>query len=174
MDTLLYRCADCGALYQTEGRGNELRCRACGSRHLLDENYHFTDAPYTIGGYFDAIRQMEAQELGGLSLHAAVRTKIFGANGGPVRWENGECTLDTKVFHYRSAAQDFTIPVEKLPGLAFSCGKEFELYHEDELYYFYPKEERKQVTRWALIVDLMAQARNAGEHREGKRADGEA
>ena len=174
LDGLLYRCADCGALYQTEGVGNELRCRACGGLRRLDERYRFTDAPGTIGGYYDAIRRMEARELDGLSLRAAVRTKIFGADGGPVRRETGECTLDAKAFRYRSGTRDFTIPTEKLPALAFSCGEEFELYHEGELHYFYPTEEPRQVARWALAVDLMAERRRAGKQTEGESADGNA
>ena len=159
LDGLLYRCADCGALYTTRGVGNELRCRACGSVHRLDERYSFTDEPGTIAGYYDAIHRLEARELDTLSLRAAVKTKIFGADGGPVRREKGECTLDTKAFRYRSETEDFTIPVEKLPALAFSCGEEFELYHEGELHYFYPLEEPRQAARWALAIDLMAQKR---------------
>ena len=159
LEDLLYRCADCGALYSTEGVGNELCCRVCGKRHRLDEHYHFTDAPWTIGKYYDAIRDMEARELDTLSLRAEVKTKIFGADGGPVRWEKGVCTLDAKAFRYRSGARDFTIPPEKLPALAFSCGKEFELYHDGELHYFYPLEQPRQAARWALAVDLMAEKR---------------
>ena len=169
LEGLLYRCADCGALYATEGVGNELRCRACGARHRLDERYRFTDAPGTIGKYYDAIRRMEAAELDRLSLRAQVRTKIFGADGGPVRWETGECTLDAEGFRYRSGAEDFSIPAEKLSALAFSCGEEFELYHDKELHYFYPTEEPRQVARWALAVDLMAEKRKTGESEDGKR-----
>lgn len=160
LDRLLYRCADCGALYQTAGIGNDLLCRACGKNHRLDEKYHFTDSPGTIGAYYDAIRKMEMQELDRLFLETKVRTKIFGADGGPVRWETGICTLDTKSFCYRSENQHFTIPVEDLPALAFSCGEEFELYHNGELHYFYPAEERRQVARWALAVDLMTEKRH--------------
>ena len=65
-------------------------------------------------------------------------------------------------FSYRSANMDFSIPTEKLPALAFSCGTEFELYHEGELCYFYPKENPLQTARWALLVDLLR------KEREGK------
>ena len=170
LDGLLYRCADCGALYQTEGVGDTLVCRACGARHRLDENYHFTDEAGTIPLYYDAIRRREAAELDTLSLRAAVRTKIFGADGGPVRWERGVCTLDTEAFRYRSGAESFEIPVGKLPALAFSCAEEFELYHNDELHYFYPTEEPKQVARWALAVDLMAHKRRQKEENADEKA----
>ena len=169
LEGLLYRCADCGALYRTEGVGCELRCRACGAVHRLDENYRFTDGIGTIPRYYDAIRRMEEDALDALCLRAEVKTKIFGADGGPVRWEKGVCTLDTKEFRYRSEAEDFAIPVEKLPALAFSCAEEFELYHENELHYFYPLDEPLQVARWALAVDLMAERRKKeGEPNDGK------
>ncbi len=172
LEGLLYRCADCGALYRTQSAGSELICRACGSRHRLDEHYRFTDAPGSIPGYYDAIRRMEEKELDALSLRAEVRTKIFGANGGPVRRERGVCTLDTEVFRYRSDSESFEIPTEKLSALAFSCGEEFELYHEGELHYFYPLEDPAQAARWALAVDLLAERRRARAQREGEKKDG--
>ncbi|MCR4607468.1 MAG: hypothetical protein K5771_07070, partial [Oscillospiraceae bacterium] len=64
-----------------------------------------------------------------------------------------------EAFSYCSDNTAFSIPTGKLPALAFSCGKEFELYHEGELYYFYPTENRQQVARWALLTDLMAERR---------------
>lgn len=163
LDRLLYRCADCGALYQTLGVGSELLCRACGSRHRLDERYRFTDGPGSIPAYYDAIRDMERGELDSLFLRAEVETKIFGADGGPVRRERGVCTLDAGAFRYRSASEKFEIPTEKLPALAFSCGEEFELYHNKELHYFYPLEEPKQAARWGLAADLLAERRRAGK-----------
>ncbi len=172
LEGLLYRCVDCGAPYRTEGVGNELICRACGSRRRLDEHYRFTGEPGTIGACYDAIRRMEARQLDTLSLRADVRTKIFGAKGGPVRREEGVCTLDTRAFRYRSDTEDFEIPLEKLPALAFSCGEEFELYHGGELHYFYPKEDPVQAARWALAVDLLAERRRARGHTEGERTDG--
>ena len=173
LDRLLYRCADCGALYQTEGVENELRCRACGGSHRLDERYRFIDAPGSIPGYYAEIRRQEAEELDTLVLETPVRTKIFGANGGPLRWEKGICRLDTESFRYRSENESFAIPTAKLPALAFSCGEEFELYRENELHYFYPLEEPKQVARWALAVDLLAERRAEEARRKGETPHGE-
>ncbi len=163
LENLLYRCADCGALYQTEGVGNELVCRACGSRHTLDEHYHFTSGPESIPAYYDAIKALEAPDLDHASLHTAVKTKIFGKDQGPVRREDGECRLDNEFFRYRSGEKHFEIPVTELPALAFSCGEEFELYYDGELHYFYPVEDRAQCARWALLVDMMAEKRRAGK-----------
>ena len=163
LENILYRCADCGGLYTTLGRGNELRCSACGSVHTLNETYRFTGEPPTISAWYDRIREMERPLLDSLELYAPVRTVIFGANGGPTRREEGECTLTAETFTYRSENESFTIPAEKLPALAYSCGKEFELYHNDELHYFYPREQGIQAARWGLIADLLAERRRERE-----------
>ena len=161
LENLLYRCADCGALYQTEGVGNELVCHTCGARHMLDEHYHFTSGPESIPAYYDAIRALEAKDLDRIALHTAVKTKIFGKDMGPVRKEVGECWLDNDKFSYRSGEKYFEIPMAELPALAFSCGEEFELYFDGELHYFYPVNDRSQCARWALLVDMMAEKRAA-------------
>ena len=161
LGNLLYRCADCGALYQMEGEGNELVCHACGARHTLDEYYHFTSGPESIPAYYDAIKALEAPDLDRVDLHTSVRTKIFGKDRGPIRHEDGECRLDNNSFSYRSGEKYFEVPVAELPALAFSCGEEFELYIDGELHYFYPTADRAQCARWGLLVDMMAEKRRA-------------
>ena len=86
-------------------------------------------------------------------------TKVFGADGKVEKREWGDCSLTPSEFRYRSDTETFSIPTEQLPALPFSCGEEFELYHENRLYYFYPKEQRQQVARWALAVDLLTKTR---------------
>ena len=156
LERILYRCADCGELYKTAGRGNELRCLSCGSVHVLDNKYHFTDNIGSIPGYYEAIRKLEEKELDSLSLNAKVRTRIFDGNGIMSKTGNGECTLDKNGFRFRSESEEFSIPAKELRPLAFTCGKRFELYHDGKLHFFYPKEDSVQVARWALIVDIIS------------------
>ena len=161
LENVLYRCPLCGTLYSTRGQGNELRCTACGKSLPLDENYRFPPEVGSISDAYRRIRALERKELEGLHLQAKVKTKIHGAKGGRTRQERGECTLTEAGFAYRSGSVEFFIPTEKLLALPFSCGEEFECYHGDELYYFYPEENRQQVARWALLADLMTE-----RHRE--------
>lgn len=159
LERLLYRCADCGDLYKTAGKGNTLICRSCGAVHTLDERYHFTDPVKTIPAYYDTIRAMEEKEIDSLTLSSNVRMKAFSGKGKTLKNEEGTATLDKDCFRYKSASTEFTVPVEKLPALEFKCGKRFELYHEGDLYFFYPKEDPVQVARWALIIDILADKR---------------
>ena len=158
LEGLLYRCADCGALYTTKGHGNTLVCSACGARHTLNEKYLF-DNGQSIADYYDTIKALETPELDTFEFRAKVKTKIYGEYGGPIRWEDGECHLNSREFGYRSEKEEFTIPTGELPALAFSCNEEFELYHNNELHYFYPEQDRLQVARWALLVDMLAERR---------------
>ena len=160
LERLLYRCADCGKLYTTIGKGNTLKCSSCGAVHTLDEKYHFTDSPETIPAYYDAIRAMEEKEIDSLILSSKVRMKMFSGKGKTIKNEEGEATLDKNCFTYKSSSTEFSIPVEKIPALEYKSGKRFQLYHDGNLCFFYPKEDPVQVARWALIIDILTDRRN--------------
>lgn len=159
LENLLYRCADCGALYTTQSRGNTLGCTACGAAHTLDRHYRFSSGPASIAAYYDVIRRMEKEELCALNLCCPVETRVFSKDCTASRKERGECRLTPEAFSYRSGEKAFSIPTAALPALAFSCGEEFELYHEGELHYFNPVSHPEQAARWALAVDLLAERR---------------
>ena len=160
LESILYRCADCGELYTTAAEGSDLICTACGARHHLDEAYFFTDDAKSIPHYYDRIKELEAAELDTFELRTEVDTRIYTDGVRRPRKDHGECTLTKESFTYSSDKVSFTIPIAKLPALAFSCDKEFELYYQKELYYFYPVKERRQAARWALITDLLYEVRN--------------
>ena len=159
LENILYRCADCGSLYTTKGIGNDLVCTACGARHTLDDHYLFTDPIGSISGYYRRIRDMEKADLDNLDMKAKVHVKIFDFKGKPVKQE-GECFLTREGFRYVSESEDFTIGFRDLQAIPFSCGEEFELYHKNNLYYFYPDSDPQQCARWGLIADILSPISN--------------
>ncbi len=161
LEKVLYRCADCGELYTTRGFGNTLSCTACGAEHKLNEHYLFESGNIrSIHEYYEKIKELERETLGTVKLECDVKTKIFDINGSLRKREKGRCTLDKNEFTYKSDGTEFKISMNRLHALPFSCGEEFELYHNDEQYYFYPEENRDQVARWALIADLIYEENN--------------
>ena len=173
LEKLLYRCPDCGALYATRTRGCVFRCAACGAAHRLGEDYRFEDGAGSIGDFYARIAEAERAELDALDLRAAVKTKVFDAQGRRARVERGVCRLTPEGFSYACGEKSYFVPIGKLPALAFSCGEEFELYLEDELHYFYPEENRQQVARWALAADLLAAREREKQTKGGNRRESE-
>ena len=160
LENILYRCADCGALYTTIGAGNELTCSACGKTHRLNERYLFDGEPGCIGAYYAKIKELEKSEFADLHLETDVDTVIFRDTGRYKTKENGHCTLTKEGFFYRSESGSFLVGFDALPALPFSVNAEFETYYNGDQYYFYPTENRRQVVRWALIVDLIKEMRD--------------
>ena len=166
LENVLYRCAFCGELYSTRSDGNDLYCTSCGKRLTLGQDYRFDGEPFTIPAYYERIAEMERSELGSIRFETEVRTLIFSEKGRYKRRDRGVCTLTREGLSYRSAKTEFTVAADMLPALPFSCNEEFEVYHDDELYYFYPVNEPRQVARWALAVDLMNERRPSAEDGE--------
>ncbi len=161
LENMLYRCPDCGAVYTTQTKESDIYCTACGKSHHLDESYRFTDEEIgTIPEYYRRIREQERAALDGTRLTTEADVRIFSADKKPrMRKDKGVCTLDKDAFTYRSQRIEFSIPTEKIPALAFSCNEEFELYYKNELYYFYPVENRRQCVRWSVMIDLFREER---------------
>lgn len=156
LENLIYRCPDCGELYSTKSRGNTFYCAKCGSGRTLDENYRFTTGE-TIADLYDKVKELERKDMDRIDLSARVKTVVFSRENGRARHENGQCRLTERSFEYSSPSVSFTKNLDDMPALAFSCAKEFELYHDGELMYFYPEDNPRQVARWALLVDLVAE-----------------
>ena len=159
LENILYRCIDCGSLYTTKGIGNDLVCTSCGAKHSLNDHYCFTKEPYTISGYYDRMKALEEEDLDKLNLSAKVKTKVFAENGKVIKKESGECTLTPQGLSYKSDTEDYMVRMEDMPALAFSCATEFEVYHNGNLFYFYPEDYPQQTARWALLVDMFAERR---------------
>lgn len=155
LENILYRCADCGSLYTTKGIGNDLLCTSCGAKHSLNNHYLFDDPIGSISGYYRKIREMEEKDLDTLDMRAKVNVKIFDFSGKPAK-DEGECFLTKEGFRYVSRSEDFSIGFNDLQAIPFSCGEEFELYHNNRLYYFYPGKDPQQCARWGLIADILS------------------
>jgi uncharacterized membrane protein YdjX (TVP38/TMEM64 family) len=168
LESIIYRCPDCGALYSTSTRGNTLCCSACGAEYHMEPDMTLTapsGAHTNANELYSRIAAMERAELHKLCLEAPVHTVIFSDGKPRKRRERGFCRLTGEGFFYRSENEEFTIALDKLPALPFSVDTEFELYRGGDLYYFYPDETKRQVTRWALIVDLFKEEHDGKQNR---------
>ena len=154
LHNILYRCYSCDGLYTTSSKGNTITCSKCGKTFTLDEDYRFTEEPYTMASWYDHMAEVEKKTIRDIDLNADVTAVIY-SNKGKKRKERGKCRLTFEGFTYESANENFYYPMDKLRGIPFHSGQEFELYHDDQMHYFYPDEKPAQVARWAHIVDII-------------------
>ena len=159
LHNILYLCPHCRTLYANTSKGNTLRCAHCGQTYEIGPDYRFTGGDYpTLFDYYARIKEIESESLDDINLDVPVDVKIFNGENRAVRSEKGVFHLDARQVSFRSTVSDlfFSYTVDCLEGIAYSVKEEFELYHEDELYYFYPpKGERAVCTRVALLFELL-------------------
>lgn len=154
LHSILYRCYSCDGLYTTSSKGNTITCSKCGKTFTLGEDYQFIEEPHTIAAWYDHMTEVEKKAIRDIDLKADVTTVIY-SNTGKKRREKGKCHLTYEGFTYESENVSFHYPMDKIQGIPFQSGQEFELYNDDDLYYFYPDENPSQVARWAHIVDII-------------------
>ena len=162
LSRVLYRCPVCGKLYSMKEEGNALSCVSCGLRLGFDTQYALEE---NAGGFvslpeaYRALEEREKAEKATFSCKVSVRR----FEGEKEEAGSGVCTLgpDGFVFTGEAGGADasFSVPAGEMKPLPFSCGEEFETYHEGRLYYFYPEEHREQCARFALVSDLMSEGK---------------
>ena len=170
LENVLYMCPHCKSLYSNVSKGNTMTCTKCGKRYEIGRDYRFTDKEIpTIYDYYARIKRIEAETLHDISLDIPVDVRIFKDGVKKYRAEKGVFHLDREKVFFRSDITGlyFEYETKILEGIAYSVNEEFELYHNDELYYFYPpKGERIICTRVALLFEMLK-----GELNNEKRKD---
>lgn len=163
LENVLYRCPKCHQEYTIETSGNTIKCSHCGMSLEIDDNYSFKNNEVQLNNIHEWYEWMAQFEKGLIDDNYQLETevkivKIDMKNKKNDIEGNGICTLNKEYISFEGKLQgDFNIklPIKQLKALAFSCGEEFEFYYENNLYYFYPKSNPKQCTKWALVVDLL-------------------
>ena len=164
LHNVLYMCPHCRSLYSNISYKNTLECKNCGKKYNIAPNYQFeeTDIP-NICEYYQKIKQIEKEGLDSVSLDVPVDAVIFKDGVRKTRKEKGVFHIDPEKVSFRSEITGlyFEYTVKYLEGIAYSVNEEFEMYHNDELYYFYPpKNDRAVCTRVALLFELMKEERH--------------
>ena len=158
LENILYRCKDCGELYSTYSKGNYFGCSKCGKKYEILPNYQFkenNDSP-NIHDYYQDMKKIEMLEIDKINLDVPVDVKIYTDNKKKFRTEKGMFHFDKDKVYFKSSISDlyFEYSTSQLEGIAYSVNEEFEMYYNDELYYFYPDiSNRKVCTRIALLFE---------------------
>lgn len=160
LENILYYCPHCHNEHCLLTHGNTIKCSKCNFELTIQDDYHFNKNEYNINNihdWYDLIKKFERQNIkNNINISCDVIVKKFNFADEKLNEEGkGTCYLNNNEFKFVGdlKVKEFTHTIENLKALAFSCGEEFECYFNDELYYFYPIENKSQCVKWALIVD---------------------
>lgn len=158
LETLLYLCPRCGALYRNRGEGNALRCEACGNTVAIDETYALhpvegSVCPARVTDWTLLERERAAEEVRREDFrhsgHVRVgvlpeRKPLFGDATALIRGE-GTLTLDGAGLHFdgmlEGAPFRFDLPSAQVPtyGMCTDISR-FYLFLDGRFLEFYPDE----------------------------------
>ncbi len=174
LETLLYLCPRCGALYQNETEGDALRCRACGNTVHLDETYALrpaegSECPAHVTDWTILERERAAEDVRREGFCHSGRVKVgvlperrvlFGDKTSELRGE-GTLTLDRGGLHYDGTLEGapfrFDLPSAQLPtyGMCTDISR-FYLFLDGRFLEFYP--EAGDVLYWDHLTEELHRA----------------
>ena len=166
LDSVLYYCPKCGKEFSMHSHGNTIECE-CGFKLDIDEHFAFNDNEFNIHNiyeYYEYQKNVERERILSsdndeiLSQEVIVKQISFESEKNDV-YGKGVCKITKQGFSFDGTVGDkelsFSHTLESLQALAFSVNEEYECYHDNVLYYFYPKENRKSCTKVSLIYDIL-------------------
>ncbi|MBO4594851.1 MAG: 1-acyl-sn-glycerol-3-phosphate acyltransferase, partial [Clostridia bacterium] len=166
LENVLYMCPECRTLYSTGSEKNTLYCSSCGAKHVIGRDYSFVSGTEkNLQTYNKRIIAEEEKNIDGVNIKIDVDVKIFTPGKKKPRKDEGVFRLDKTGVYYESGLSGlkFGYKPSELEAIAYSAGEEFEFYHENELYYFYPKENPAICARISVLFDILRERENKTE-----------
>ncbi len=165
IESMVCRCPVCRGLYTLRTAKNSVACADCGMTLTIGEDYSFEENPHGIRDIHDLysrVQEIECEEV--RKADFAIETEVHVIRKHPTDKKldeegDGVCRLTAEGFTFEGSTngvdRSFFLPISAIPAMAFSANEEFECYNKNILYYFYPKENRAQCSRWAMLADAL-------------------
>ena len=172
LDTLLYMCPKCGAMYKMSCSGNEMTCHACGNRVEVREDYSIkavgpeSVCPGLVTDWTILEREQASKDVRaeGFSFSDHVKVGMLpdykyltGDNTSEIVGD-GNLVLTPEGLHFEGTIKGeprvFDIPSASLPtfGMCTDISR-FYTFIDGVFYEFYP--DRGEILRWDHLVEEM-------------------
>ena len=172
LDTLLYMCPKCGAMYKMSCSGNEMTCQACGNKIEVWEDYSIRPVgpdsvcPGLVTDWTILERERAAKDVRseGFSFSDHVKVGMLpdykyltGDNTSEIVGD-GNLVLTPEGLHFEGTIKGeprvFDIPSANLPtfGMCTDISR-FYTFIDGVFYEFYP--DRGEILRWDHMVEEM-------------------
>ena len=156
LENVLFLCPECKSKLSIKTDGRTVTCTHCGMKATLDDRYGFVNN-YPFNNYADWYDYQKAElkkeylNNPDFCLTSEVELKFPSTDGKTFMRHagNGVCTLDRNGLTYVGSADGENItkifPMSYIYRLLFGAGEDFEIYENQKLYFFVPKDVRGAV-----------------------------
>jgi transcription elongation factor Elf1 len=164
LENVLYLCPKCGKRYSFNSDKNKIVCDECGLSVELDNRYQLSGVDFkNIAEWYDwqvAETKKELETLPEFCLKANVELRHLSKDGKSLTRHsgNGVCVFDKYGLRYVGTEDgnqiEKTFKVDSNCRVLFGAGEDFEVYENNELYYFVPEDKRACV-EWYVLSELL-------------------
>ncbi len=164
LENILSICPRCKTKYSLSTKKNVITCEHCGLSVTMDRRYQLSGAQFkNIAEWYDWQTNQLRDEFNAdpnFRLESKVELRHLAHCKEPFTRHagHGVCTLSREGLRYVGTEDgkeiDKFFPIDNIYRLLFGAGEDFEIYEEQELYYFVPENKKSCVT-WYIVSGLL-------------------
>ena len=162
LNGLLYRCPECGSLYEMKAEGCRIFCESCGAEWTLDEKYVLHGKTMSsINEWYDWQEDEIDLDLG-IDSEVKVGTPDESGNMdknagyGHLKVNRDEISFKGEV---HGKPLEFTESTSVITAFPASVNDHISMYSNRILYYFYPEPDRIVTMSWVQYLDKLTKER---------------
>ena len=164
LENILCKCPKCKKLNSFSTDKNTITCEECGLKVEVDNRYKLNGVEFeNIAEWYDwqtneFRKDIQADENFKLESKVELRHLSEDKKGFTRYSGEGVCTLDKQGLKYvgtqdgKQVEKQFAL--KDIYRLLFGAGEDFEIYENNELYYFVP-ENKKSAVIWYIVSGLL-------------------
>ena len=165
LENILSRCPICNSKYTVTTERRSVSCEKCGHLTDIDDRYRFSpDFKFsTFVDWYDwqfSLLEKEILENESYALKTSVELRLPSKDGGALTRHAGVgvCKLDRSGLKYVGTRDgndwEISFPLEKIYRVLFGAGQNFEVYNDNEILFFVPRELRMAVDWYMASIIL--------------------
>ena len=157
LDGILYRCPRCEREFSMKTQGRRIFCTECGFEAELDETYRLHGAPFaTILEWYDWQTEKIKVETDVLETDAVIGA-VDEAGDMDKNAGHAHIRMDKDTFSFEGTVFGqpvvFTRDTASIVGFPAAPGAEFDIYHNNVLYFMYPQPDSRASVKWVAFLD---------------------